>query len=190
VVQSLAGVSYSLTAAADRVDAGAGGAEVGAALRQAAADTRRSMRDLRSLIVEIAPPNLHDEGLDNAVGELVAPLAAEGMETAVDIDDEAAPSADAQTLLYRVAQEAVRNVAAHAHATRVSVSLTRDNGSARLVVADNGEGFSPDRLEQRRGEGHLGLTLLTGLVAEAGGRLVVASTPGEGTRLEADVPVP
>ena len=189
VVQSLAGVSYSLAAAADRLDGGAGGAEVGAALRQAAADTRRSMRDLRSLIVEIAPPNLHDEGLDSAVGELVAPLAAEGVETAVDIDDAAAPSADAQTLLYRVAQEAVRNVSAHANATRVSVSLTRDNGAARLVVADNGRGFSPDRLEQRREEGHLGLTLLTGLVAEAGGRLVVASTPGEGTRLEAEVPI-
>jgi signal transduction histidine kinase len=147
------------------------------------------MRDLRSLIVEIAPPNLHDEGLDNAVGELVAPLAAEGVETSVDIDDSAAPSPETQTLLFRVAQEAVRNVAAHAQATRLSVSLARDNGHARLVVADNGLGFSADRLEQRRGEGHLGLSLLTGLVADAGGRLVVDSTPGQGTRLEADVPV-
>ena len=190
VVQSLAGVSYSLAAAADRLDGGPDGAEVGAALRQAAVDTRRSMRDLRSLIIEIAPPNLHDEGLDNAVGELVAPLAAEGVETTVDIDDSAAPSPETQTLLYRVAQEAVRNVAAHAQATRLTVSLARDNGRARLVVADDGLGFSPDRLEQRRGEGHLGLTLLTGLVTEAGGRLVVDSTPGRGTRLEAEVPVP
>ncbi len=189
VVQSLAGVSYSLAAAADRLDGKPDSGEVGAALRQAAADTRRSMRDLRSLIIEIAPPNLHDEGLDNAVAELVAPLAAEGVETTVDIDDSAAPSADAQTLLYRVALEAVRNVAAHAEATRVSVSLARDNGCARLVIADDGRGFSADRLEQRREEGHLGLTLLTGLVAEAGGRLVVDSTPGRGTRLEAEVPV-
>jgi signal transduction histidine kinase len=188
VVQTLAGVSYSLAAAADRLD-GAENRDVGTALRQAAADTRRSMRDLRSLIVEIAPPNLHEEGLDNAVGELVAALTAEGVETTVDIDDGAAPSAEAQTLLYRVAQEAVRNVAAHAQATRLSVSLARDNGRARLVVADNGQGFSPDRLEERREEGHLGLTLLTGLVAEAGGRLVVDSTPGQGTRLEAEVPV-
>lgn len=189
VVQSLAGVSYSLAAAADRVDAGSDNAEVSAALRQAAADTRRSMRELRSLIVEIAPPNLHDEGLDNAVGELVAPLAAEGVETTVDIDDAAVPSPEAQTLIYRVAQEAVRNVAAHAQASHLRVTLTRDNGSARLVVADDGLGFSPDRLEQRREEGHVGLTLLTGLVADAGGRLVVASTPGQGTRLEAEVPV-
>src|SRR5581483_9227657 len=112
VVQTLAGVSYSLAAAADRLDGSSDGAEVGDALRQAAADTRRSMRDLRSLIIEISPPNLHDEGLDNAVGELVAPLAAEGVETTVDIDDTAVASPEAQTLLYRVAQEAVRNVAA------------------------------------------------------------------------------
>jgi len=189
VVQSLAGVSYSLAAAADRLDGGRDGAAVGAALRQAAADTRRSMRELRSLIVDIAPPNLHDEGLDNAVAELVAPLVAEGVETAVDIDDTAAPTPEAQTLLYRVAQEAVRNVAAHAQATRLSVSLARDNGCARLIVVDDGRGFSADRLEQRREEGHVGLTLLTGLVAEAGGRLVVDSAPGRGTRLQAEVPV-
>jgi signal transduction histidine kinase len=188
VVQSLAGVSYSLAAVAERVDGGQE-SELGSSLREAAAETRRSMRDLRSLIVEIAPPNLHDEGLDNAVGELVAPLAAEGVETTVDIDDAAAPSAEAQTLLFRVAQEAVRNVAAHAQATRLNVSLARDNGCVRLVVVDDGRGFSPGRLEERREEGHLGLTLLTGLVAEAGGRLVVASAPGKGTRVEAEVPV-
>src|SRR5439155_14709134 len=71
VVQSLAGVSYSLAAAADRLqDNGDGRVEVAASLRQAAADTRQSMRDLRSLIVEIAPPALHEEGLDNALGDL------------------------------------------------------------------------------------------------------------------------
>ncbi|MBV8981249.1 MAG: integral membrane sensor signal transduction histidine kinase [Acidimicrobiia bacterium] len=188
VVQTLAGVSYSLAAAAERTEEAPNGAEVGSALRQAAADTRKSMRDLRSLIIDIAPPNLHDEGLDNAVGELLAPLAAEGMETTVDIDDDAARSADTQTLLYRVAHEAVRNVAAHARATRLDVSLVRDNGLVRLVVSDNGLGFSADRLDERREEGHVGLSLLTGLVADAGGRLVVTSTPGTGTRLEAEVP--
>jgi signal transduction histidine kinase len=189
VVQSLAGVSYSLTAAAERIGDEPDTSELGTALRLAAADTRQSMRDLRSLIVEIAPPNLHEEGLDSALGELVAPLAADGVETIVDVDDDVVPSADTQTLLYRVAQEAVRNVAAHAHATRLTLSLARDDGRARLVVADDGRGFSTDQLERRRQEGHLGLTLLTGLVADAGGRLVVASTPGQGTRVEAEVPV-
>ena len=97
-------------------------------------------------------------------------------------------SASRLTVLMALSQPTLAT-AAHAHATRLSVSLARDNGHARLVVADDGRGFSPDRLEQRREEGHLGLTLLTGLVAEAGGRLIVDSTPGIGTRLEAEVPV-
>jgi signal transduction histidine kinase len=189
VVQSLAGVSYSLAAAADRIGDALPSAEVGPALRQAAADTRQSMRDLRSLIVEIAPPSLHEEGLDSAFGELVAPLSAAGVETTVDVDETAAPLEDTQTLLYRVAQEAVRNVASHAEAGRLSLSLVRENGRARLVVMDDGRGFSADQLEHRREEGHVGLSLLTGLVADAGGRLVVSSTPGKGTRVEAEVPV-
>src|SRR2546428_777244 len=60
VVQSLAGVSYSLAAAAERLDGGPDGADVGRGLRQAAADTPRSQRHLGSPIIEIAPPNLHD----------------------------------------------------------------------------------------------------------------------------------
>jgi signal transduction histidine kinase len=195
VVQSLAGVSYSLAAAADRIgdadgtDPDASKRELADALRQSAADTRRSMRDLRSLIVEIAPPNLHEEGLDSALGDLVAPLAATGVNTDVVVDEGAATSPETQTLLYRVAQEAVRNVVSHAEASRVTLTLARDNGHARLVVADDGRGFSPDRLEEQRRAGHVGLTLLTGLVADAGGRLVVDSAPGEGTRVEAEVPV-
>ena len=188
VVQALAGVSYSLAAAADRLGDGDENA-LGPALRQSAADTRKSMRDLRSLIVEISPPNLHEEGLDIALGELVAPLTAAGMATRVEVDEAAAPSQESQTLLYRVAQEAVRNVASHAQASELHLSLVRENGSAHLVVADDGQGFSPDLLEQRRAEGHLGLMLLSGLVADAGGRLVVTSTPGQGTRVEAELPV-
>src|SRR5207248_1880761 len=157
VVQALAGVSYSLAAAADGLDGGRASQELGVALRQAASDTRQSMRDLRSLIVEIAPPNLHEEGLDSALGELVAPLAAGGVETTIDVDTDAAPSPASKTLLCRVAQEAVRNVASHAGATRLSLSLVRDDGLARLVVSDDGQGFSPDQLERRREEGHVGL---------------------------------
>ena len=189
VVQSLAGVSYSLAAAADRMGDDPQSTDLAPALRQAAADTRQSMRDLRTLIVEIAPPNLHEEGLDSALGELVAPLSAAGVETTLAVDEDAAPSPETQTLLFRVAQEAVRNVASHAQATRLSLSLARDDGRAKLVVADDGRGFSADQLEHSREEGHVGLALLRGLVADAGGRLIVSSTPGEGTRVEAEVPV-
>src|SRR4029077_19492467 len=89
-----------------------------ARLRRAAPDTRQGMRDLRSLIVEIAPPNLREEGLDNALDELLAPLAASGVETSVAIDENVHLSAETEALLYRVAQEAVRNATSHAAAHR------------------------------------------------------------------------
>ena len=191
VVQSLAGVSYSLAAAADRLqDNGDGRVEVAASLRQAAADTRQSMRDLRSLIVEIAPPDLHEEGLDNALGDLLAPLAGSGVQTTLDVDTALVLGPETQALLYRVAQEAVRNATSHAAAQQVSLSLGAADGGIRIVVQDDGRGFSPEELEQRRHRGHVGLKLLTGLVADAGGHLTVVSTPGEGTRVVAEVPNP
>src|SRR5437763_1078194 len=191
VVQSLAGVSYSLTAAADRLrDSGNGQEEVAASLRQAAGDTRQSMRELRSLIVEIAPPDLHEEGLDNALQELLAPLAASGVETSLHVDTTVTLAPGTQALLYRVAQEATRNVASHAGARRVALSLAAAEGRVHMAVEDDGRGFSPAELDRRRQGGHVGLKLLTGLVADAGGHLVVDSTPGAGTRVEAEVPAP
>jgi signal transduction histidine kinase len=191
VVQSLAGVSYSLVAAADRLqDNGDGRVEEAASLRQAAADTRQSMRELRSLIVEIAPPDLHEEGLDNALGDLLAPLTGAGVETTVDVDTSLVLAPETQALLYRVAQEAVRNATSHAAARSVSLSLGGADGRVRIVVQDDGRGFSAEELEHRRHAGHVGLKLLTGLVSDAGGQLTVVSTPGEGTRVVAEVPNP
>jgi signal transduction histidine kinase len=58
----------------------------------------------------------------------------------------------------------------------------------RLSVADDGRGFDAGRRARRADDGHVGLTLLQGLVAEAGGTLTVASKPGAGTTVELEVP--
>jgi signal transduction histidine kinase len=182
VVQDLAGVSFSLAAATSRADE-----ELAGVLTQAAADTRRGLRELRTLIVDIAPPGLHADGLDRALNDLVAPLAADGMETSVAVTvADLAP--ETETLLFRAAREALRNVSAHAEARRVELSVAADNGTVELVVADDGRGFSPDEVAGRRREGHVGLSLLDDLAHEAGGRLVVDSTPGHGTRVALEVP--
>jgi signal transduction histidine kinase len=95
-----------------------------------------------------------------------------------------------EALTYRVAQEAVRNVARHAGgATRVTVDVTRRSGCLRLEVADDGPGFTLAELEGRRSDGHLGLHLLADLVSDAGGHLDVSSVPGNGARVTLEVPV-
>jgi two-component system NarL family sensor kinase len=183
VVQSLAGVSYSLSAAADRVDGDGAGEE---ALRRGATATRESIAELRTLLVDIYPPNLQSAGLASALGDLVAPLGRNGCDVAVDVTaDPLPPGVDA--LFFRVAQEALRNVSKHAAATRVLVTVARDNGTATLVVTDDGRGFDPEGAQAVQREGHVGLRVLGDLVRDAGGELRIESRPGDGTRIEARV---
>jgi len=93
-------------------------------------------------------------------------------------------------LVYRVAREALRNVESHANARSVRVEVTRpEPRMTRLVVADDGQGFSTADREARAENGHIGLTLLDGLVRRSDGTLEIRSRPGEGTTVELQVPV-
>jgi signal transduction histidine kinase len=69
------------------------------------------------------------------------------------------------------------------------VVLTTGDGAVRLVVDDDGRGFTADSLDDRFAEGHVGLRSLAGLVAQLDGTLTVASQPGTGTRVETTVPL-
>ncbi len=188
VVQQLAGLSYKLAAASTRA-ATNGSRELGAALNDAAADTRQSIRQLRSLLVEIHPPNIHSVGLHAALSGLVAPLAARGVTVDLDTDvDDLAP--DVEVMLFRAAQEGLRNVVQHAGASSVSVKVTMDADRVVLEVSDDGAGFSAAVRERRSAEGHMGLRLIGDLAAARGGRVDVESEPGRGTRLRLVAPLP
>jgi signal transduction histidine kinase len=180
-VQSLAGVSYTLTAAAEHVDG-----EAAAVMREAAADTRRTIRELRTLLVDIYPPDLHKTGLAAALRDLLAPLPRRGIETSLELDDDA-PSLppELEQLLFRCAQEAVRNVVTHSHARRVEVKLDL-NGGAALTVSDDGRGFDVDAAS----DGHFGLRLLRDLAHDAGGSVEIASDPSLGTTVRVEAPLP
>ena len=192
VVQNLAGVSFSLSALSRRLSGHNGDSpateEVVPAVDYASAQTRQVMRDLRTLIVEIAPPTLFADGIGSGLRDLLEPLTSQGVTTHLDVPADVGLNDSTTALLYRVAQEALRNVGSHAHAARVEVRLRRWDGRVRLEVEDNGRGFSDRDLEQRRGEGHVGLSLLRDLLADAGGSLSLVSRPGQGTSLAAEVP--
>ncbi|MGE0027127.1 MAG: sensor histidine kinase [Thermoleophilia bacterium] len=186
-VQSLAGLSYGLAAAAQRAPEGTDPATVDA-LRDGAEAAREGIRRLRAAVVDINPGRLHDEGLAAALDDLAAPLRARGVEVQVDVPADLVLPEGAEQLLYRAAGEALRNVAAHADAANVAVRVARDDGRARLTVRDDGHGFDADTRARRTEEGHLGLALLEDLAAHLGGRADVRSAPGEGTVVELEVP--
>lgn len=189
VVQDLAGISYTLSAAAESTDPSPPPA-LRVTLRDAATATRDSMRRLRSLLVEIHPPNLHTAGIEAALADLVAPLQAHEIEVSVDIGDDLQLSEEAELLFYRAAGEALRNTMQHSGATRASVRIDRTNDVVRLDVTDNGVGFTPADRERSRAEGHLGLSLLEELSARMNGTLEVQSAPGAGTSFVLQVPDP
>ena len=184
VVQDLAGVSYALAAVGGHVDD-----EGSPVLADAAGATRRSIRALRSLLVEIYPPSLRDAGLAAALSDLVAPLAGNGIDASIDLAADLRFPTDVEALLYRSAQEAVRNVVAHAQAHHVSITLERPDHCAVLEVRDDGVGFDPAVAAQRPGQGHVGLQLLADLVGDAGGKFAVSSPATGGTAVRVEVPL-
>lgn len=179
VVQDLAAVSYSLSAAAEGAPA-----PFDAELRAAAAETRQGIRQLRTLLVEIYPPELHRAGLSAALADLLTASVARGIESTLEVDPEVELGREAEALFFRVAQEALRNVIKHAGATRVAVSVGRKNGRVQLLVEDDGRGFDPQRLD---GNAHFGLRMLADLVRDSGGELEIDSTPGTGSRISVEV---
>jgi signal transduction histidine kinase len=187
VVQDLAGVAYGLAGSA-RAESSGTTADL---LEQSAAKVRDSIKSLRTLLVDIYPPKLAEAGLPAALTDLVAAASARGLRTAVDVDRLAPGVPDATAaLVYRAAQEALRNVVTHAGAGTVSVTAATEDGRVVLDVVDDGTGFDVAAAEARAGEGHLGLRGLADLASAAGGRLDVESSAGAGTRLRLEVPLP
>ena len=183
VVQDLAGVAFGLAPLADRAPPGQA-----AELRAAVDRLRQGVRELRTLLVEIHPPRLDSAGLEVALSDLLSPLAAEGISTSLEVDAAASAGSPHDALVYRVAREALRNVQAHAQASRVRVEVSGRGAQRRLVVIDDGRGISAGARAASEAEGHLGLTLLEDVVVQSGGRLAVGPGPERGTRVELEVP--
>jgi signal transduction histidine kinase len=139
--------------------------------------------------VDIYPPDLHRAGLAAALSDLVAPLESRGVLARVELPPGLRLQPDAEALMFRTAQEALRNVMSHSNASHVDVSVILERQRAGLTIADDGRGFTPEEAEKARGNGHLGLRVLRDMARDAGGHLDIDSAPGGGTRVWLEVPV-
>lgn len=144
-----------------------------------------ALAEMRALIFELRPEALADVGL---VGALERQL--DGLElrhavvTQRRLSDEPEIAFAAKQVLLRVVQEALHNIAKHAHASTVSVTLEQEDDELVITVVDDGIGFDATRTYP----GHLGLTSMHERVGELGGRLNVTSRPGEGTTVSLRLP--
>ena len=187
-VQNLVGQSYRLVAAADRLTGVAPDEDV-RLIRDAAAHTRSTVQELRSLLVDLYPPNLRTEGIEPALSDLAAQLRGKGIAVTISAPPGLRLPDEAERLLYRAAREAFRNVLQHANASRVEVTLEAGPASARVTVEDDGHGFSASERAKHRSEGHLGLDLIENLVRDSGGHFSIGPGVGGGTCFDVEVPV-
>ena len=143
-----------------------------------------TLQDVRRLAVELRPSALDDLGLVPAIDRLARSFGESGLQVDVlaNIGGERLPEA-VETTLYRIVQEAVTNVAKHAEASRLSVTLTRKGSSVVVIVEDDGKGF--DAAGPSDGLGLLGMRERLALV---GGTLRIETAADSGTTIAAEVP--
>jgi two-component system, NarL family, sensor kinase len=175
VVQELAGTAFALSGSAREPGLPPG---LRGDLDRAGEAVRRSLRQLRSLLVEIHPPGLDAATLAASLEDLTAPAVSAGTVATVSVSGiEGAPD-HVVTLVWRAAQESIRNAVRHAHASHLTVEVTGDERQVRLVVKDDGVGFDPS---SRSDDGSYGLRGLKSLVEDGGGVVDVDSSPDVGT---------
>ena len=151
-------------------------------LVEAEALARQSQEELAGLIEELRPPALSDHGFGEALKEYVSEWSRRtGIEAQVRIQGERPLPLGLEPALFRVAQEALSNVARHSEAGRVEVQLSRQEDDFVLTIADDGRGFDAATVKNRG----YGLQSMQERVTALGGQLLVQSEPGQGTQIQA-----
>jgi two-component system sensor histidine kinase UhpB len=153
-----------------------------ALVQETTASIRRVMDDLR-------PPMLDDFGLVATLHWYGAQFASWTGVAVMVQGEEPVPrlAAPVENALFRVVQEGLTNVAKHARATQVTVTVTADDGAVCLVVADDGVGFDPTPATTPNQQGGWGLISMAERAEAVGGRFRIESWPRQGTRIIVEV---
>ena len=142
-------------------------------------------QELTSLVQELRPVSLEDQGLASAVREYAADWSRQnGIVHAVRVQGARSLPLEMEQAVFRIVQEALANVARHSQAGSVEIAVVYDNDEITLTVTDDGRGFDVDG--RRSG---FGLSSMQERAEALGGKLTVGSVPGKGTSVSCTVPV-
>jgi signal transduction histidine kinase len=149
---------------------------------------RQEVSALRDYIFEVRPPSLDEVGLAPTLKQMTQRIAQDnGLRGQFDPigSHERLPRA-LETILYRTAQEALRNIVKHAKAFRFRVALERKEDEVVLLITDDGRGVSADFVENK---GHYGIETMRERIELAGGRLHIGPQTAGGTEVKASIPL-
>ena len=152
-----------------------------------------ALEGLRRCAQDLRPRILDDLGLIAALEWMAEDLVKKyGIDAHVEaVGTERSLPAEAQLLLFRIAQEALSNIRRHAEASMAEVKLEFEGNKVRMTISDNGKGFElPSRTENLASTGKLGIIGMYERARLLGGNLKVQSELGKGTQVVAEVPLP
>jgi two-component system, NarL family, sensor kinase len=185
VAQRLTGVALQLESADALLQAGAERVRVQASVQRALGLTRASLEEARQAVQDLRAVPLQGRSLAEALAELVDEARRAGpLEVELSVRGARPLGPRLEVGLYRIAQEALANVARHASARRAAVLLELSPERIGLVVEDDGRGFEPGRVAS----GRFGLVGLGERARLLGGSLRIESEPGRGTRVSVTIP--
>ena len=189
-VQSLAAIGFKLEQARLRLGA-SGSPEVDELLWQVTKDLSAEVTSLRRTIGRLRPLVLVEDGLEAALREEAKwacnRAALVSCEVTSELDGRLDPVVE--TALFRVAQQALANVVDHASATHALVAIECSSKGVTLRVSDDGCGFDPGHVQVLADIAHFGLIAMRERVEALNGRFHVVTAPGEGTVIEAKLPL-
>jgi PAS domain S-box-containing protein len=140
--------------------------------------TRNALAEMRELLLELRPTAIVDAELSDLLQQLAEPLGERaGLQVEMEVDEAGPIPSDLKVALYRIAQEALNNVAKHASAIRAKVRLRSSPGRVLLKIEDDGDGFDPRHVEP----GCMGLDIMRERADRAGARLTIGSLPRHGS---------
>jgi nitrate/nitrite-specific signal transduction histidine kinase len=142
--------------------------------------TRGALAEMRTLLLELRPAALTEAELSDLLRQLAeATTGRARVMVTVDVEGERSLPPDVKVALYRIAQEALNNVAKHAGASQATVSLRCGPDAVELQVSDDGHGFDLDKVPPE----HLGLRIMRERAEVIDAKLEIESQAGQGTRV-------
>ena len=186
VIQSMYAVGLTLEDISSRADKAP--SEVGPRIEEVVGDLNRAIGDIRSYIMDLRPRELQGRNPDEALQSLIQYLEDRtGVSVTLDVQMELASLSEQYMVnLWHIFQEAFSNIEKYAGAKTVSVVLAVSDGSLRLDIVDDGQGFDLEKAELGRG---YGLPNIKDRAERLGGGLLIESSPGKGTQLKVIIPV-
>jgi two-component system NarL family sensor kinase len=186
LAQGLTGISLKLESIDAMLEMNVAPDKIRQTVTQALELTRHNLEEARRSVLDLRAAPLEGQNLADALTTLVEDYSDHPFSINLKITGGTRPlPLRLEAGLYRMIQESLTNIARHAQAQRVTIDLVVTPDQLQLVVEDDGQGFDPSQTPH----GSFGLIGLNERVKLLGGRLKIESSPGQGVRINVEVPL-